>query len=109
VLGFGDMFSTESGRLKKREPRWREPFTGSGYEDITQNYTFKMDTRMYRRREGVFHCSVVKPYRENDDEGFPEQANIKPAPILINEEPQWEVEALLDYREHYGRGQFLVN
>jgi len=108
VLVFGDMFSTESGRSKKLEPRWHGPFEVLSYDDITQNYTVKMNARMYRRREAVFHCSVVKPYRENDDERFPGRANIKPAPILINEEPEWEVEAILDYREHYGRGQFLV-
>ena len=51
---------------------------------------------------------MVKPYKENNDERFPERANIKPAPILINEEPEWEVEAIMDYREHYGQGQFLV-
>jgi len=78
------------------------------YDDITQNYTVKMDPRMYSRREAVFHSSVVKPYREDNDERFPGRANIKPAPILINEEPEWEVEAILDYRERYGRGQFLV-
>jgi len=108
VLVFGDMLSTESGRSRKLEPRWRAPFEVLGYDDITQNYTVKMDARMYRRREAVFHCSVVKPYRENDDERFPGRANIKPAPILINEEPEWEIEAILNYREHYGRGQFLV-
>jgi len=78
------------------------------YDDITQKYTVKMNAKMYRRREEEFHCSVVKPYRENDDERFPGQANIKPVPILINEEPEWEVEAVKNYREHYGRGQFLV-
>jgi len=78
------------------------------YDDITQNYTVKMDARMYRRREIVFHCSVVKRYRENDDERFPGRVNIKPAPILINEEPEGEMEAILHYREHKGPGQFLV-
>jgi len=108
VLVFGDMISTESGRSQKLELRWPGPFIVLGYDHITQNYTIKMDARMYRRREAVFHCSVVKPYRENNDERFPGRANIKRVPILINEEPEWEVEAILDYRERYGRGQFLV-
>jgi len=56
ILVFGDMFSTESGRLKKLELRWCGPFTVLSYDYITQNYTFKMDARMYRRREAVFHC-----------------------------------------------------
>ena len=102
------MFSTESGQLKKLEPRWHGPFTVLSYDNLTQNYTVKIDARMYRQREATFHCSGVKPYRDNDDERFPGGANIKPAPTLIKEEPEWEVEAILDYREHYGHGQFLV-
>ena len=102
------MFSRESGRSKKLEPRRRGPFTVLSYDDITQNYTVKMDTRTYRRREAVFHGSVVKHYRENYDERFPGRANIQLAPIRINEEPEWEVEAIRDYREHYGQGHFLV-
>ena len=57
-----------------------------------------MDARMYHRKEVVFHCFMVKHYKENDDERFPGQANIKPAPIRINEKPEREVEAILDYR-----------
>ena len=32
----------------------------------------------------------------------------KPAPILINDEKEWEVESILDYRERHSRRQFLV-
>jgi len=78
VLVFEDMFSTESGRLKKLEPYWCGRFTVLSYDEITQNYTVKMDARMYCQRKAVFHCSVVKPYRENDDKQFPGRANIKP-------------------------------
>jgi len=108
ILVLGDMFSTESGRSKKLEPSGHGRFTVASYADITQNYRVKMDARMYRRREAVFHCSVLKPYRGNDDERFPGRAIIKLAPILINEKPEWVVEAILDYRERYGQGQFLV-
>ena len=56
----------------------------------------------------MFHCSVVKPYHPNDDEQFPGRAYAKPAPILIDDEKEWEVEAIRDFRERHGRGQFLV-
>jgi len=65
------MFFTESGPLKKLDTHWHGPFTVLNYDDITQNYTVKMDARMYRRSEAVLHCLVVKPYKENDDEQFP--------------------------------------
>jgi hypothetical protein len=37
-----------------------------------------------------------------------DERNTNPVPILINEQPEWEVEAILDYRKRYGRDQFLV-
>ena len=67
-----------------------------------------MDSRIYLRQRGVFHCSVVKPYHPNDYERFPGRAHAKPAPILIDDEKEREVESILYYREWYGRGQFLV-
>jgi len=101
VLVFGDMFSTESGRSRKLDPCWCGPSTVLSYDDIKPNYTVRMEARLYRRKEAVYYCSVVKPYKETEDERFPGRANIKPAPILIKEEPEWEVEAILDYRERY--------
>ena len=103
-----DQFATESGRSRKLQPRWREPFVVAEYDEHTQNYTVSMDSRIYRRQRGVFHCSVVKPYHPNDDERLPGRAHAKLAPILINDEKEWEVESILDYRERHGRGQFLV-
>ena len=77
------------------------------YDDITQSYTLKMDARMYGQKEAVFNSSEVKPNKENNNESFPGRANIKPAPILIHQEPEWEGEAILNYREHYCNGGTL--
>ena len=63
---------------------------------------------MYRRKQGVFHFSVAKPFHPNDDQKFPGRAHTNPAPVLINEQPEWQVEAILDHRMRFGRGQFLV-
>ena len=105
---FGDQFATESGRFRKLQPRWRGPFVVMEFDEHTQNYTVSMDSLIYRRQRGVFHCSVVKPYHLNNDERFPGRAHAKPAPILLDGEKEWEVEAVLDFRERHGRGQFLV-
>jgi transposase InsO family protein len=109
VLVFGKMFSTETGRSVKLDAHWRGPFEVLKYDEHTWNYTVKMYARMYRRTEAVFNSDVVKPYKEKHDEKFSGRANVRPAPIPINDESEWEVEAILDYRLRYGRGQFLVS
>ena len=76
IMIFGDQFATESGRSRKLQPRWRGPFVVVEYDEHTQNYTVSMDSRIYRRQRGVFHCSVVKPYHSNDDERFPGRAQL---------------------------------
>ena len=67
-----------------------------------------MDAWMYWCKQGVFHCSVIKPFYPNDDTRFPGRAHANPAPILINEKPEWRVEAILDHRAWFGRDEFLV-
>jgi hypothetical protein len=71
LLVLGDWFATESGRSRKLHPCWRRPFTVTEYNWNSQNYTVKLDARMYRRKHGVFLCLVVKPYDGNDDKCFP--------------------------------------
>ena len=51
---------------------------------------------------------MVKPGNSNDDERFLGRAHAKPAPIIIDDEKEWEVESIVEYRERQGRGQFLV-
>ena len=93
---FRDQFATESGRSRKLQLRWRGPFVVVEYDKHTQNYTVSMDSRIYRCQRGVFHCSVVKPCHSNDDDRFPGRAQAKPAPILIDDEKEWEVANILD-------------
>ena len=108
VMIFGDQFATESGRSRKLQPRWRGPFIVIEFDEHTQNYKVNMDSRIYRRQKEVFHCSVVKLYHPNDDERFLGRAHTKPAPILRDNEKEWEVETILDHRTRHGRGQFRV-
>jgi len=42
LMVYGDRFGIESGRSKKLEPRWQEPFQVHVYDAQTQNYTVKM-------------------------------------------------------------------
>jgi len=108
VMMFGNQCATESGRSRKFQPRWRGPFIVIEFDEHTQNYTVRMNSRIYRRQRGVFHCSVVKPYHPNDDERFPGRAHTKPAPILIDDEKEWDVETILDHRTRHDKEQFLI-
>jgi len=67
-----------------------------------------MDSKIYCRKEAVFHCSMVKKFFPNDNSRFPGRTHAKPAPILVEEMPEWEVEEVLDHRERYGKAQSLV-
>jgi len=108
LMIFGDQFATESGRTRKLQPRWRGPFIIIKFDEHTQKYTVSKDARMFCRQRGVFHSSVVKHYPSNDDERFPGRASTKPAPMLIDNDKEGEVETILDHRTRHGRGQFLV-
>ena len=108
LIVYGDRFATEYGRSKKLERRWQGPFQVLDYNEQTQNYTVKMDSKICRRKEAVFHCSMVKKFFFNNRGRFPGRTHAKPAPILVEEMPEWEVEEVQDHLEHYGKAQFLV-
>ena len=67
-----------------------------------------MDSRIYRGQSGVFQCAVVKLYHFNNVERFTGRSHTRSAPILIDDEKEWEVEAILDFNEWHDMGQFLV-
>ena len=84
VMILGNQFATESGRTRKLQLGWRGPFIIIEFDEPTWTYTVSMDSRIYLRQRGVFHCSVVKPYHPNDNERLPGRTDTKPAPILID-------------------------
>jgi len=53
----------------------------------------------------VFHASLLTPYKETPEHGpnFPE-----PSPELINGEPEWEVEQIMNTRRRHNQLQYLV-
>jgi len=53
----------------------------------------------------VFHTSLLTPYKETPEHSpnFPE-----PSPELIDGEPEWEVEQIVNTRRHHNQLQYLV-
>jgi len=53
-----------------------------------------MDLGINRPLEGLLQYSVFKPYHSNNDDGFPGRGQTIPAPIMIDDETEWEVETI---------------
>jgi len=62
-----------------------------------------MDVKIYGRKEAVFHYSMIKKFFLHDNGRFAGQSHAKPAPILVEEMPEWELEEVLDDCERYGK------
>ena len=73
----------------------------------------KVGTRAYRLRlpeqwrvHDVFHTSLLTPFKETDSHG---QAFPEPPPDIVNDEEEWEVEAIVGHQRR-GRGyQYLTH
>ena len=85
--------------MKAFTPKYEGPF------EIIEKLslvTFKLKMpSCFRAYHPVFHASKLAPYNEPTIEG---QRVPPPPPVMINDEEEYEVEKLLDYR----RGQYLV-
>jgi hypothetical protein len=56
----------------------------------------------------VINTSQLRPYKASDPDEFPQREVPRPAPDLIDDIEEYEVEEILAERTHYGKTQFLV-
>ncbi|KAG7008643.1 hypothetical protein G7Y79_00005g017840 [Physcia stellaris] len=54
----------------------------------------------------VFHCWLLRKDPRDPLEG---QTNEPPGPVIVNENPEWEVDDILESRYHYNRLQYRAN
>src|SRR6202012_5439486 len=47
----------------------------------------------------TFHVSLLKPFKENSDDEFPGRTQGRPAPVLINNQWEYEVERIIATRK----------
>ena len=53
----------------------------------------------------TFHVSKLKEFRRDDNSIFQREQVIRPAPDIVNEEEQFEVEKIIDKRESGSRSR----
>jgi len=88
----------------KLSPRQYGPFRVAA---IISNLAFKIELPSHWKIHNVFHASLLMPYRETEAHG---PNWIEPPPDIIEGEPEWEVEQILQSRR-FGRTkkkQYLV-
>ena len=86
----------------KLNPKRYGPFT---ITDQIGNLAYRLDLPDNMRIHPVFHGSLLSPYTETEEYGPNFE---RPAPDLIEDEEQYEVEAVVDSRRHRGKDQYLV-
>ena len=79
-------------RSRKLAPKFEGPFK------ITAKFgknSFKLDLPNKMNIHATFHASLLKPYIPNDNDLFPGRIQEPPEPIIINNQPEYEVEKII--------------
>ena len=84
----------------KLAPRRYGPFI---ITEVISPVTYRLCIPEHWKIHNVFHASLLSPYTETPIHGLNFE---EPPPELINDEPEWEVEAILDSRR-FGRKKML--
>ena len=92
-------------RSRKLAPKYEGPFRIIA--KFGEN-SFKLDLPNKMNVHASFHASLLKPYTPNDDQTFPGRVQEPPEPIVINSQPEYEVEKVIGSRNHRNRREYLV-
>ena len=93
-------------RVAKFMVRYDGPYTITASHPLISSYTLQLpDTS---NAFPLNHSSHLRPYLDNDPALFPSRQLEQPGPILVDDQPEYIVERILD-RRNRGRGyQYLV-
>src|ERR1700682_1264598 len=86
----------------KLRPKRYGPFVVT--EKIGQT-TYRLELPAHWKIHNAFHASLLLPYHETKEHG---RNFLEPAPELIEGQPEWEVEEVLDSRRHRRKLQYLI-
>ena len=86
----------------KLSPKREGPFK---VLDVLSPWTYRLELPPQWRIHPVFHASLLTPYHENDTHG---PTHPRPPPDVINNEEEFEVEAILAHKGTGNRTRYLV-
>ena len=93
-------------RVAKFMPRFDGPYSVTTTDERHSTVTLKLPD--HSGHFPIFHTSEVKPFRENNNTHFPTRALSPPDPVLIDGQPEFFVEKIVDERRQGKRTQYLV-
>ncbi len=87
--------------FKKLDDKMLDPFTNLGLVD--SSYKLKLSESM--RVHDVFHPDLLRPAADDPLHG---QKNEPPGSIVVNDEDEWEIDDILNFRRYRRRLQYRV-
>jgi transposase InsO family protein len=99
---------TEKQRpLKKLQPKYIGPYE---IEKVISTTAYKLKLPHDLKMHPVFHISLLKRYHQEAPEKFPHRRRDPPPPVIYRDqdEPEFEVQEILNKRTFYSKTQYLV-
>ena len=87
---------------RKLGPKRYGPFK---VREVVGHTNFHLELPSHWKIHDVFHAKLLHPYKETEEHG---ENFTEPPPDLINGEPEWEVEQILDMRTGRSGKQYLI-
>lgn len=93
--------SIPEGRVKKLANKYYGPFK---ITQIISKTAYKIELPVGWNMHPVFHVSKLKKFIQDESR---EQSE-RPDPIIIDNEPEYEIEGILDHRTRYKHKEYLI-
>lgn len=94
-------------RAAKFLPRWDGPYAIT--EVFPSQSQYRVQLSPEDKSHNMFHVEKLKAYVPNDPSFFPSREPPRPDPILVNDEEEFFVEAIIDEKGRGARRKFLVH
>ena len=87
---------------RKLGPKHYRPFK---VLKVVRHVNFHLELPAHWKIHNIFHAKLLHPYKETEEHG---ENFTEPPPDLIEGEPEWEVEKILDIRMQWSQDQYLI-